>query len=83
MPGSIQRTVGEIGERDGTQETQEARLPPEIPKKSQRNTKIFTEIQQISLRNPKIFPKNQNKFQRLEKEMELGKVKKFVSLLLN
>ena len=83
MPGSIQRTVGEIGERDGTRETQEARLPPEIPKKSQRNTKIFTEIQQISLRNPKIFPKNQNKFQRLENETELRKVKKFVSLLLN
>ena len=38
-PGSIQRTVGEIGERDGTQETQEAHLPPfkliveQIPKK--------------------------------------------------
>ena len=63
MPGSIQRTVGEIGERDGTQETQEARLPPEIPKKSQRNTKIFTEksnkfhreIQKYSQRNPTNF----------------------------
>ena len=27
-PGSIQRTVEEIGERDGTQETQETRPPP-------------------------------------------------------